>query len=152
MDDLNQRAHPVTGKATAVGCRALHGARSTAYLLARPRAPGFYRRTADREVLREIMAVVRERASYGVRRIHALVNRERRRCGQMPYNRKRIRRVMRMNKLTLPGKIRRRDRPHTGRRDAGFEFNAGVRMVSTFVAGMATWSASRSRSTVMIAR
>jgi putative transposase len=45
----------------------------------------FYRRREGREVLLEVMAVVRERASYGVRRVHALVNR-----------------------------IRRRDRPHTG--------------------------------------
>jgi putative transposase len=74
----------------------------------------FYRRREDRELLLEIMAVVRERASYGVRRVHALVNRARRACSQEPYNHKRIRRVMRMHKLTLPGKIRRRDRPHTG--------------------------------------
>jgi putative transposase len=64
--------------------------------------------------LLQIMSVVRERASYGVRRVHALVNRVRRRSGQRPYNRKRIRRVMRINTLTLPGKFRRRDRPHTG--------------------------------------
>ena len=60
------------------------------------------------------MDVVRERASYGVRRIHALVNRARRARGLTPYNRKRIRRLMRINTLTLPGKVRRRDRPHTG--------------------------------------
>jgi putative transposase len=105
----------VTGKPTAAICRALHVARATAYLRLRPRSPGFYRRAEDREVLLEIMSVVRERASYGVRRVHALVNRSRRQSGQMPYNRKRIRRVMRINKLTLPGKIRRRDRPHTGK-------------------------------------
>src|SRR2546427_8718122 len=44
------------------------------------------------------------------RSVHALVNRSRRAHGATPYNRKRIRRVMRLNKLTLPGKIRRRDR------------------------------------------
>lgn len=104
----------MTGKTTAAICRALHVARSTAYLRLRPRSPGFYRRAEDREVLLQIMSVVRERASYGIRRVHTLVNRERRRSGQTPYNRKRIRRVMRINKLTLPGKIRRRDRPHTG--------------------------------------
>jgi putative transposase len=43
-----------------------------------------------------------------------LVNRSRRAQGAPLYNRKRIRRVMRLNRLTLPGKIRRRDRPHTG--------------------------------------
>jgi putative transposase len=88
--------------------------RATAYLRARPRVGSFYRRAEDREVLLEIMTVVRERASYGARRVHVLVNRNRRSRGMSPYNRKRIRRVMRINKLTLPGKIRRRDRPHTG--------------------------------------
>ena len=104
----------MTGRPTAAVCRALHAARSTAYHRLRPRIGQFYRRAEDREVLLEIMPVVRERASYGVRRVHALVNRERRRLGMKPYNRKRIRRVMRINQLTLPGKIRRRDRPHTG--------------------------------------
>jgi putative transposase len=89
-------------------------ARSTAYLQPRPRPDGFYRRAEDPEVLLEIMAVVRERASYGVRRVHALVNRARGARCKPPYNPKRIRRLMRRHALTLPGKIRRRDRPHTG--------------------------------------
>lgn len=96
-------------------CRALHVARATAYLRPRPRPGGFYRRPEDREVLLEIMSVVRERGSYGARRVHALVNRARRKHGLAPYNRKRIRRVKRIHKLTLPGKNRRRDRPHTGK-------------------------------------
>ena len=62
----------MTGKATSVICRVLRVARSTAYLRARARSPGFYRRAEDREVLLQIMSVVRERASYGVRRVHAL--------------------------------------------------------------------------------
>lgn len=104
----------MTGRPTAAVCRALKIARATAYLRPRPRVGRFYRRPDDREVLLQIMTVVRVRASYGVRRVQALVNRQRRRNGQDPYNRKRIRRVMRMHQLTLPGKIRRRDRPHTG--------------------------------------
>ena len=105
----------MTGRSTAVVCRALHVARATAYLRLRPRIGGFYRRIEDREVLLEIMSVIRDRASYGARRVHTLVNRTRRSRGLTAYNRKRIRRVMRINKLTLPGKIRRRDRPHTGK-------------------------------------
>jgi len=105
----------VTSRPTATVCRVLHVARATAYLRLRPRPGGFYRRLEDREVLLAIMSVVRERGSYGARRVHVLVNRERRKYGLAPYNRKRIRRVMRIHKLTLPGKIRRRDRPHTGR-------------------------------------
>ncbi len=104
----------MTGHPTATVCRALDVARATAYLRPRPRVGGFYRCCTDREVLLEIMSVVRERASYGVRRVHVLVNRTRRQHGLTLYNHKRIRRVMRMHKLTLPGKVRRRDRPHTG--------------------------------------
>ncbi len=45
-----------------------------------------------------------------------MVNRDRRERGEKPYNRKRIRRVMRMMELTLPGKLRRRiNRAHTGK-------------------------------------
>lgn len=100
----------------AAVCRTLKVSRSTAYLRARPRQGRFYRRAEDTEVLYEILAVTRQRASYGVRRTWALVNRGRRERGESPYNRKRIRRVMRMAGLTLPGKLRRRlSRPHTGR-------------------------------------
>jgi putative transposase len=61
------------------------------------------------------MDVTNVRASYGVMRVHNKVNKLRRSRGLSPYNPKRIRRVMRMNKLTLPRKIHRRDRPHTGK-------------------------------------
>jgi len=88
--------------------------RATAYLRPRPRATGFYRRVEDREVLLQIMSVVNERASYGARRVCIMVNRSREARALSRYNRKRIRRVMRLHSLTLPGKIRRRDRPHTG--------------------------------------
>ena len=77
----------MTGHPTTAVCRALRTARSTAYLRLRPRIGRFYRRAEDLEVLLEIMTVVRERASYGVRRVHALVNRERRRLGMNPYTR-----------------------------------------------------------------
>jgi hypothetical protein len=60
--------------------------------------------------------VTKTRASYGYRRTHRLVNREREASGETPYNRKRIRRVMRIAGLMLPGKKRHRfDRPHTGK-------------------------------------
>lgn len=80
----------------AAVCRALHVARATGYLRLRPRKGGFYRRTEDTEVLYEILSVTKTRASYGYRRTHRLVNREREASGQAPYNRKRIRRVMRI--------------------------------------------------------
>jgi putative transposase len=97
-------------------CRSLKVARSTGYLRVRPRLGSFYRRSEDHEVLLAILSVTRSRASYGYRRTHALVNRERRSAGLSLYNRKRIRRVMRINGLMLPGKKRSRlDRPHTGK-------------------------------------
>lgn len=100
----------------AAVCRALRVARSTAYLRARPRQGRFYRRFEDMEVLLQILSVTKKRASYGYRRVWRLVNRVRLEHGQRAYNLKRIRRVMRINDLMLPGKMRRRiDRPHTGR-------------------------------------
>jgi transposase InsO family protein len=100
----------------AAVCRALHVARATGYLRSRPRKGGFYRRAEDTEVLYQILSVTKTRASYGYRRTHRLVNREREAGGEAPYNRKRIRRVMRIAGLMLPGKKRHRfDRPHTGK-------------------------------------
>jgi putative transposase len=68
----------------------------------------FYRRAEDHEALLSILSVTRSRASYGYRRTHALVNVERRSRGEPPYNEKRIRRVMQINDLMLPGKKRSR--------------------------------------------
>ncbi|MFY9551758.1 MAG: IS3 family transposase [Thermoanaerobaculia bacterium] len=100
----------------AAVCRALRVARSTGYLRVRPRRAGVYRRSEDMEVLLQILSVTRKRASYGYRRVWRLVNRARLERGERGYNRKRIRRVMRINDLMLPGKMRRRiDRPHTGK-------------------------------------
>lgn len=68
------------------------------------------------EVFPQILSVTTKRASYGYRRVWRLVNRARLERGERTYNRKRIRRVMRINDLMLPGKMRRRiDRPHTGK-------------------------------------
>jgi len=91
-------------------CRTLGISRSTAYRTSSGR-PQFYRRQDDAKVLAQIQSVTRKRASYGHRRVTVLVNRA---C-QTGYNRKRIRRVMRMNGLQLPPNRRRRNgRPHTG--------------------------------------
>lgn len=106
----------MTGRPVSAICRALHVARATAYLRPRVRKGRFYRRAEDTEVLYQILSVTRSRASYGYRRTHALVNRERRVGAAAPYNLKRIRRVMRIAGLMLPGKNRRRfERPHTGK-------------------------------------
>lgn len=63
-------------------------------------------------VLEQIKQVIRDRASYGHRRVTRLVNFD----FETGYNRKRIRRVMKMYGLQLPTKNRRRNgRPHLGR-------------------------------------
>lgn len=63
-------------------------------------------------MLEQIKQVIRERASYGHRRVTQLVNHD----FTVGYNKKRIRRVMKMHNLQLPTKNRRRNgRPHLGR-------------------------------------
>ncbi len=101
----------MTGLPVTAICETLRIARRTAYLVPRARPEGFYRRIDDETVLRQIRAVTNSRASYGYRRVWAMVNRA---C-RTEYNPKRIRRVMRMNGLMLPPRVHRRHgRPHLG--------------------------------------
>jgi putative transposase len=86
-------------------------ARQTAYYATRVRPAGFYRRLDDETVIQQIRAVTNSRATYGYRRVWAMVNRSFR----AGYNRKRIRRLMRMHDLMLPPRVHRRHgRPHLG--------------------------------------
>src|SRR5207249_905216 len=69
-------------------------------------------RTADPMVLEQIRAVTNSRATYGYRRVWAMVNR----TFRAGYNRKRIRRVMQLHGLMLTPRVHRRHgRPHLGR-------------------------------------
>ena len=98
--------HPV-----AAICRTLRIAWQTAYHHGRARPTGYYRRADDETVLQQIRAVTNSRATYGYRRVWAMVNR----TFRAGYNRKRIRRVMRMHGLMLPPRVHRRHgRPHLG--------------------------------------
>ncbi|MFS8615141.1 IS3 family transposase [Limnochorda sp.] len=100
----------MTGHPLSAICRTLGVSRSTAYRQTKDR-PRFYRRAEDEAVLAEIRKVIRKRGSYGYRRVTVLL----RRAGKR-YNKKRIRRVMRMHGLQIPAKNRRRTgRAHTGR-------------------------------------
>jgi putative transposase len=104
---------------TAPLCRVLGIGRSSAYRESVPRAER-YARAEDRVVTAQIRSVIRTRASYGARRVTALVNR----AFDVQYNVKRIQRVMEMHGWTLPRSTRRRTgRAHTGRirRDASNE-------------------------------
>ena len=85
--------------------------RATAYRQTKPR-PRFYTRAEDGRVLEEIRTITRRKDSYGYRRVTARVNR----LFGKRYNRKRIRRVMRMHGLQIPPRVHRRTgRAHTGR-------------------------------------
>ena len=86
-------------------------ARRTAYYVAQARPDGRYHRTSDPAVLEQIRAVTNSRATYGYRRVWAMVNR----AFRTRYNRKRIRRVMQLHGLMLAPRVHRRHgRPHLG--------------------------------------
>jgi putative transposase len=92
-------------------CSVLRVSRATAYRQSKPRAH-FYARAEDELVLEQIQAVTKRRATYGHRRVGARVNR----LFGVHYNRKRVRRVMRIHEVQIPAKSRRRTgRAHTGR-------------------------------------
>ena len=150
----------MTGRKMVLICRTLGVGRSSAYRESQPR-PRRYARAEDRVVTAQIRSVIRTRASYGARRVHALVNRQ----FEAAYNLKRIRRVMEMNGWKLPRSTRRRTgRAHTGliRRACSKERSAGspalqgsrpgARMYSRALAGVASSSRSASRSTATTAR
>jgi putative transposase len=92
-------------------CSVLGVARRTAYYVARARPVSRYHRADDETVLQQIRAVTNSRATYGYRRVWAMVNR----TFRTGYNRKRIRRVMQLHGLMLAPRIHRRHgRPHLG--------------------------------------
>src|SRR5262249_5914540 len=106
-----QRVRAVTGRSVTTICQTLGVARRTAYHASPSRPPGSYRRADDAAVLQQIRAVTNSRATYGYRRVWAMVNR----TFRAGYNRKRIRRVMRLHGLMLtPSVHRRHGRPHLG--------------------------------------
>src|SRR5918994_6376580 len=65
----------MTGCAMTDVCGVLGIARRTAYYAARARPRGRYRRTTDATVVDQIRAVTNSRATYGYRRVWAMVNR-----------------------------------------------------------------------------
>lgn len=100
----------MTGQKMAPICRTLGISRACAYRESVGR-PARYARADDRIVTAQIRAVIRTRASYGARRVRALVNRE----FATTYNLKRIQRVMEVNGWKLPRSTRRRTgRAHRG--------------------------------------
>ena len=107
---LLRRVQAVTGRKMAPICRTLGISRACAYRESVGR-PARYARAEDRVVTAQIRTVIRTRASYGARRVRALVNR----AFETSYNLKRIQRVMNLNGWTLPRATRRRTgRAHRG--------------------------------------
>jgi putative transposase len=101
----------MTGHSIAAICRTLSIGRATRYRSNHGRAAQ-YAKADDPVVAAQIREIIRERGSYGYRRVTAMVNR----AFDTAYNRKRIRRVMEMNEWNLPRPGRRRSgRAHTGR-------------------------------------
>jgi putative transposase len=100
----------MTGQKLAPICRTLGISRACAYRESVGR-PARYARADDRVVTAQIRTIIRTRASYGARRVRALVNR----AFATSYNLKRIQRVMELNGWTLPRATRRRTgRAHRG--------------------------------------
>jgi len=96
---------------TAAICRTLSISRATPYREIQGR-PTQYAKADDPVVAGQIREIIRQRGSYGYRRVTAMVNR----AFDTTYNRKRIRRVMEINEWNLPRPGRRRSgRAHTGR-------------------------------------
>src|SRR5262249_17568975 len=102
------------GGGRSSGDRHLRGPRHRAAhrVLRGPGRPGGrQRRVADGTILQQIQAVTNSRATYGYRRVWAMVNR----TFRTGYNRKRIRRVMQLHGLMLAPRVHRRyGRPHLG--------------------------------------
>lgn len=62
----------------------------------------FYQKPEDEKVLSEIKAVLAIRATYGYKRVTAMINKERKKNSQNRLNKKRILRIMRMHGLVYP--------------------------------------------------
>ena len=75
--------------------------RRTGYYVRRERPPGRYQRADDAVVLQQIHAVTNSRATYGYRRVWAMVNR----TFRTGYNRRCIRRVMQVHGLMGPREV-----------------------------------------------
>ncbi len=100
----------MTGRKLTPICRTLGISRGCAYRESVGR-PARYAKADDRIVAAQVRTIIRTRASYGARRVRALVNRE----FGTTYNLKRIQRVMDINGWKLPRASRRRTgRAHRG--------------------------------------
>ena len=94
-------------------CRALGASRSNYYDRAKKQSRGALRRKAsDDGVLKRILEIIREKVTYGYRRVAAMLHRNR----QAPaVNHKRVYRIMKNNNLLLQRYAPRPTRVHDGK-------------------------------------
>jgi len=99
-------------------CSVLKVARSNQYKNKSPR-PKRYVRGEDPLVLAASLEVLKDknRSNYGYKRITPTVNRNRRKQALLPWNKKRILRVLQMNNLTLKIRKKKAQRKHEGKHD-----------------------------------
>ena len=110
-------------------------------------------RPGDGELAADIRRLVDARATYGYRRIAALLKRERRSAGEAAVNAKRVYRLMKKHGLLLARHIgRRRRREHDGQVATIRSTCAGARTRWSSPAGTARSSASLSHSTATIGK
>ncbi|NBU22022.1 IS3 family transposase [bacterium] len=88
--------------------------RTTLYKKAKP-IMKFYQKPQHDLVLSEIKEVLKQRPSYGYKRVTSLINRKRKENGLNPYNKKPILRVMLMYGLVLLKSMKSRDHQSTGK-------------------------------------
>lgn len=74
-----------------------------------------YSKQEDEGIVNQIKTILKERSTYGYRRVTALVNHSRRKERKPPINHKKIYRIMKKHKLLLKKPIRRPKRTHTGK-------------------------------------
>lgn len=98
-------------------CDALDIARSNiADRVSNKREKSQKKKKEDAELLPGIQAITDKRATYGYRRVHAILNRIRRSKGLPPLNHKRIYRIMKQNNLLLQRYTgRSQGKAHTGK-------------------------------------
>ncbi len=77
--------------------------------------PKQYRKLSDEEVLGLIHEILRERPTYGYRRVTILLNSKLKSKGSNRVNYNRVYRVMKQNKLLLEKPVKRPKRAHTGK-------------------------------------
>ena len=77
--------------------------------------PKHYRIAQDKELIPLIQKIIRERPTYGYRRVLALLNKELSKLSRSVVNHKRVYRLMKQNGLLLQRAPRRPKRTHTGK-------------------------------------